>query len=71
VSGEPRGEACITCGDVALALPVVELAGERTAIVEQDGAREAVATDLLAGVAVGDVLLCHAGVALERLEARP
>jgi hydrogenase assembly chaperone HypC/HupF len=39
------------------------------ATIELDGARERVATELVDGVAVGDVLLCHAGVALERLDA--
>jgi len=60
-------EACITCGDVAVEAVVVEVAGVR-AVVERDGAREEIAVDLVDAVQVGDVLLCHAGVALERLE---
>ena len=39
-----------------------------TATIEAAGGRERVATDLVAEVRTGDVLLCHAGVALERLE---
>ncbi len=58
-------ESCLTCGDVAVALDVVALSGS-TATVERGGAREEVAVDLVEDVAVGDVLLCHAGVALER-----
>ena len=38
-----------------------------TATVEAGGGRERVAADLVAAVRVGDVLLCHAGVALARL----
>jgi len=57
-------DACITCGDVAVEARVVEVRGA-TAVIEKDGAREEVATELVDGVAVGDVLLCHAGVALE------
>ena len=38
-----------------------------TAVIEKDGLREEVAVDLVEGVGVGDVLLCHAGVALEKL----
>jgi D-sedoheptulose 7-phosphate isomerase len=38
-----------------------------TATVEKDGAREDVAVELVEGVEVGDTLLCHAGVALEKL----
>ncbi len=61
-------DACITCGDVAVAARVVSV-GERSAVVELDGAREEVASDLVDAVVVGDMLLCHAGVALERLDA--
>jgi D-sedoheptulose 7-phosphate isomerase len=56
-------DACITCGDVA---DVVSVLGG-TAVVEKDGLREEVAIELVDDVAVGDTLLCHAGVALERL----
>ncbi|HXH87922.1 MAG TPA: HypC/HybG/HupF family hydrogenase formation chaperone [Gaiellaceae bacterium] len=59
-------DACITCGDVAVEARVVEVAGA-TAVIERDGAREEIAVDLVADVAVGDTLLCHAGVALERI----
>jgi len=59
-------EACITCGDVAVEARVVAVRGA-TAIVESEGAREEVAVDLVEGVGEGDVLLCHAGVALEKL----
>jgi D-sedoheptulose 7-phosphate isomerase len=61
-------EACITCGDVAVEATVVAVRGA-TAIVERDGAREEVAVELVEDVREGDLLLCHAGVALERLAA--
>ncbi len=64
---EPRGERCITCGDVAVEARVAALAW-RSALVERDGVREEVILDLCEGVAVGDRPLCHAGVALARLE---
>lgn len=68
---EPHGaEACITCGDVAVRARVVEVR-DASAIIERDGAREEVAVELVSDVAVGDELLCHAGVALERLEGAP
>lgn len=60
-------DACITCGDVAVAARVVSVAGAR-ATIERGGAREDVAVELLEDVAVGDMLLCHAGVALQKLE---
>jgi D-sedoheptulose 7-phosphate isomerase len=59
-------DACITCGDVAVEARVVAV-DEGTATIEKDGAREEVAIDLVEGVEVGDMLLCHAGVALEKV----
>jgi len=60
-------DACITCGDVAVEARVVEVR-HVTAVIENNGLREEVAIDLLEdGVAVGDTVLCHAGVALERI----
>ena len=59
-------DACITCGDVAVEARVVAVE-QNTATIEKDGAREQVAVELVGPVAVGDLLLCHAGVALERV----
>jgi D-sedoheptulose 7-phosphate isomerase len=58
-------DACITCGDVAVQARVVALR-DRTAVIERDGVREEVAVDLV-DVGIGDVVLCHAGVALEKV----
>lgn len=60
-------DACITCGDVAVQARVVAVRNGN-AVIEKDGLREEVAVDLVEGVDVGDVLLCHAGVALEKVE---
>ena len=59
-------DACITCGDVAVEARVVALRNG-SAVIERNGAREEVAVELVESVQVGDRLLCHAGVALERL----
>ena len=59
-------DACITCGDVAVEAPVVAVRNG-TAVIEKDGLREEVAVDLVENVGVGDTLLCHAGVALEKI----
>ena len=61
-------EGCITCGDVAVPLTVVELAGPDARCRDDDGRQETVATELVGTVAVGDRLLVHAGVAISRLE---
>ncbi len=62
-------DACITCGDVAVQARVV-VVRNGTAVIEKDGLREEVLVDLVEGVDVGDVLLCHAGVALEKVPLR-
>lgn len=59
-------DACITCGDVAVEATVVAVEGA-SAVIERDGARETVAAELIEEVRVGDVLLCHAGVAIDRV----
>jgi len=61
-------EACITCGDIAVQARVVALVNG-TATIEKDGAREQVAVDLVEDVELGDLVLCHAGVALSREKA--
>jgi hydrogenase maturation factor len=58
---------CITCGDVALALTVVSVAGDDATCRDDDGRTELVATELVGDVRAGDRVLVHAGVALERL----
>jgi hydrogenase maturation factor len=62
-------DGCITCGDVAVALTVVDIDGSDARCRDDEGRFEAVATELVDDVVVGDRLLVHAGVALERLTA--
>jgi hydrogenase maturation factor len=59
---------CITCGDVAVALTVLELRGADALCRDDGGRTELVAVELVADVGLGDRLLVHAGVALERLQ---
>ncbi len=59
-------ERCLTCSDAAEVATVVAV-GDADATVELSGRLEHVAVELVAPVAVGDRLLCHAGIALERL----
>jgi hydrogenase maturation factor len=57
---------CLTCGDVAVEARVVAVVGD-TAVVEVEGGREQVAVELVTPVAVGEVLLCHAGIAIRKV----
>lgn len=60
-------DGCITCGDVAVPLVVVELRGADALCEDDAGRSELVAVELVAGLRPGDQVLVHAGVALERL----
>ena len=62
-------ERCITCGDSAVRAKVVDVAGA-TAVVEFGGHTEEVAVELVDPVEPGDVLVCHAGIALEKVTSR-
>ena len=65
----PHGDRCITCGDAAVEATVVAVDGQ-TATVDVDGHREQVGIEFVDEVTADDVLLCHAGIALERIERR-
>jgi hydrogenase maturation factor len=59
-------EHCITCSDEAVEARVVAVEGSN-ATVEVEGRREQVGIELVAPVEPGETLLCHAGIALEKL----
>jgi hydrogenase assembly chaperone HypC/HupF len=59
-------ERCLTCSDEAVPAVVVEVEPPN-ATVEVDGQRERVGIELVEDVEPGDTLLCHAGIALEKL----
>ena len=60
-------DSCITCGDVAMILDVLSVDGSDAVCEAADGGTEHVAIELVAPVAVGDRLLVHARVALEKV----
>jgi hydrogenase expression/formation protein HypC len=62
------GEACITCGDVAVAVTVVELLGEGLAVVDTGAGTEEEISVALVDVEVGDIVLVHAGEAIARVD---
>ena len=61
-------ERCVTCSDEALRGTVLALDGDEALVELPDGVEARVALDLVPDTAVGDVLLCHVGIALERLD---
>jgi hydrogenase expression/formation protein HypC len=61
-------EGCITCGDVAVPLTVIEARDNDARCRDDQGREELVAVELVGDVQPGDRVLVHAGVAIERLE---
>ena len=66
--GAPPHDVCITCSDQMLRM-VVESVDEGGMIASGtiDGEPAEIGVDLIDGVAPGDILLCHGGVALQRV----
>jgi len=62
---------CITCGDVAVPLTVVSVAGADARCRDAEGREESVALEFVGPVGVGDRVLVHAGVAIELLSSAP
>ncbi|MDQ6731835.1 MAG: SIS domain-containing protein [Actinomycetota bacterium] len=70
---DPRrlGDRCVRCGDLAFSARVLELSNG-VATIERDGFIEEISVDMVEPeVAIGDVLLCHAGAALPKSRDRP
>lgn len=51
---------------LAIPMKVVEIEGD-TAVVEQEGVSRKARIDFLDGVQIGDYVLVHAGIAIERV----
>lgn len=66
---EAAPERCITCSDEGLPMRILALAGGsgQAVCLDEDGAEQSVAIDLVEPVAVGDDILVHAGVAIAHM----
>ncbi|TNF34420.1 MAG: HypC/HybG/HupF family hydrogenase formation chaperone [Deltaproteobacteria bacterium] len=53
---------------LAVPMTVVEIAPDGSGVVELEGVRRSVRLDLLEGPAVGDIVIVHAGYAIETLD---
>jgi hypothetical protein len=65
-----RDEVCITCSDDARLGEVVEVRGSGEVVLRTARGRETADASLIADAGVGDLLLVHAGTAVERVEGR-
>jgi hydrogenase expression/formation protein HypC len=63
-------DGCLTCGDLAVPVTVQEVGEFDAVCVDIYGHEGRVAIELVGPVTQGDRLLVHAGVAIEKLEAR-
>jgi hydrogenase maturation factor len=60
-------ERCVACSDEAVEAVVVSIAGTEAIVRAHGRLEERVAIELVPDASPGDVLLCHAGIALERV----
>ncbi len=60
---DPGGH-CVTCGDEAIPMRVLESSDGTAVCVDGDGLRHEVAVELIDPVAPGQRVLVHAGVAI-------
>lgn len=67
-SGAYDDDMCLTCSDEGRLVEVIHAVDGRTARVRDDGGEVDVDTSLVGAVSAGDLLLTHAGVALQVVE---
>jgi hydrogenase maturation factor len=69
-AGTCGSDHCVTCGDDGVPMTVVRIDVERglALCAGDDGTKATVETALVEPVALGDMLLVHAGTALAHLE---
>ena len=60
-------DGCVTCGDMAVPVRVLDLTGQEALCEDRLGQRARIAVDFVPGVTAGDVLLVHLGVAIVRV----
>jgi hydrogenase expression/formation protein HypC len=59
-------DRCITCGDVAVPVKVIEVRDREAVVEDRVGQRATVAVDFVPDVRAGEILLVHSGVAIGR-----
>lgn len=62
-------DGCVVCSDAGIPVRVVEVSGDDARCRDAAGNEATIAIDLVAPVAIGEVLLTHGGVAIGRAPA--
>lgn len=61
-------DGCVVCSDAGIPLRVVSLDGDDALCEDSAGNRTTIAVELVAPLAVGDIVLTHGGVAIGRAD---
>lgn len=61
-------DGCVVCSDAGIPVRVVLIEGDDALCEDGVGNRAGIAVELVAPVAVGDILLTHGGVAIGKVE---
>jgi len=69
-SGQCSGNSCITCGDTAVVVTVVELLPDELAVVDTGSGHEEISVALV-DADVGTSVLAHAGEAIAVIPEEP
>ena len=64
MTGECHGDACVTCGDIAVEVRVVRLLADGLAVVDTGQGTEEEVSVALVSAAAGDTILVHARQAI-------
>ena len=64
-------DGCVVCSDAGIPLRVIALDGDDALCEDVAGTRASIAIELVAPVALGEVLLTHGGVAIGRWNPPP
>jgi hydrogenase expression/formation protein HypC len=70
-SAAPTQGSCLTCGDTAVAVTVLELLDDALARVDAGGGRRETVSVAFVRAGVGDTVLVHAGEAIATLPPSP
>ena len=61
-------DGCVVCSDAGIPVRVVSVKGDDALCEDAAGNRAEIAVELVAPVAVGELLLTHGGVAISKVE---
>jgi len=61
-------DGCVVCADAGIPVRVIAVTGDDALCEDSGGNQASIAVELVAPVAIGEVLVTHGGVAIGRVE---